>query len=296
MFFVILDLLVMGSVMCLVLGCLPDVSERLMSARVSAELGEDPETVAAARFGRLLNVLDPINRSPKLELLRRWLGTNLASGHIALSSVQFLALKELMAGACAAGYVTLVGLSKVEPLWLVLSLVLGFFLPDLWLAQRIKRRKAAIARDLPEVVDLLNLCVQAGSDFNSGIHRVMREYRRCPLIEELAQVQHEIKVGKRRRDALKAMAHRVNMPEMASFVRTLVQADRMGTGLSDALRIQSEETRLRRYHQGERLAAQAPMKMLIPLILFIMPAVLIIVGGPIILQFMAGDFFGKTTF
>ena len=289
MFFFILDILIVGSVVCLLLAFQPDRAMRLVSARLATEVADEPAELPPSKLSKLLDLLAPINRSLKLDaMLRRRLGNSLDAGRVALNNLQFLALKELMAALAVVVYLSLTSLPKVNPAWLAGSLVMGFLLPDMWLRQRIKQRKTAISRDLPEVVDLLNLCVQAGSDFNTGLNRVMREYRRCPLTEELAQVLHEIKVGKRRRDALKSMAHRVNLPEVSSFVRTVVQADRMGTGLSDALRIQSEETRLRRYHQGERLAAQAPMKMMIPLIFCIMPTVLIIVGGPILLQFMSG--------
>ncbi len=126
-----------------------------------------------------------------------------------------------------------------------------------------------------------------------GLTRVVREFRKGPLTDELSIVLHEIRVGKQRREALRALGKRVNIPDIASFVRTMVQADRMGTGISEALLILSEETRLRRYHRAERFAQKAPIKMLLPLMM-IMLTVLIIVGGPIMLQFLRGEIMPKS--
>ena len=202
------------------------------------------------------------------------------SGLVQLNAIEFLGFQELLAIAAIAGYICW---ARPHVNWIIVVVAgaLGFLIPDLWLRRHIKQRQNLIARDLPEVVDLLSLCVDAGTDFMGAMQRVVKEFRICPLIEELSMVLREVRVGKRRRDALRSLARRVPTPEIGSFVRTLVQADRMGTGIGEALRIHSEEARLRRYHRGDRLAQQAPMKMLIPLIFCIMPTVAIIVGGPI---------------
>ena len=138
-------------------------------------------------------------------------------------------------------------------------------------------------------IDLLNLCIDAGIDFMGSLARVVREFRPCPTVEELGLVVQEVRVGKRRRDALQAFSQRVQTPEARSFSRTLRQADRMGTGLGEALKILSEDMRLQRYHWAERFAQQAPLKMLIPL-LFSLASALIIVAGPILIQFLHGGF------
>jgi tight adherence protein C len=99
-------------------------------------------------------------------------------------------------------------------------------------------------------------------------------------------------VGKPRRDALKDFSRRLNSPDVTAFTRTLIQADRMGTPIAEALNILSEDTRERFFRRAERAALQSPMKMLIPLIFFILPVVGVIVGGPIAIQFMSGNLFG----
>jgi tight adherence protein C len=141
------------------------------------------------------------------------------------------------------------------------------------------------------VVDLLALCVGAGADFMTAMSRIVREFRPCPVRDELAIVLSEIRVGKRRRDALRAFAARVQTPESSTFARTLIQADRMGTGLIDALTVLSEDMRIARYHWAERFAQKAPLKMLVPLVLSLGSA-MVIVAGPIIIQFMRGGVMG----
>lgn len=169
------------------------------------------------------------------------------------------------------------------------GLALGFILPDFWLNLKIKRRHREIRRDLPAVIDLLNLCVDAGLDFMLAVNRVGRDFKRCPLTDELSEVWRETKMGASRREALQHLSRRVNMPELSSFVRTLLQADRMGSPMGEALKIQAEEIRQRRYLQGEEAALKAPIKLLFPLFLFILPVVLVIVAGPILIQFLRGS-------
>jgi len=168
------------------------------------------------------------------------------------------------------------------------ALAIGFILPDIWLQSKIKRRQLNIRRDLPNIIDLLSLCVSGGLDFMLAVSRVVRDMRRCDLTMELEEVYHQTQMGKSRKEALKNLAWRIDMPETYSFVRTLVQADRMGSPVSEALKMQSEEIRTRRFQRGEAMALKAPIKLLFPLFAFILPVVMIIVGGPIILQFTRG--------
>ena len=202
-----------------------------------------------------------------------------------MTPTQFIALKVL--GAIALPLIV-ISLFHVDPLWLFIPFVAGFILPEIWLNNQIKKRSHMILRDLPMVIDLLNICVGAGLDFMVAVNRVIQDFRPCALIDELKIVAREIQVGNPRREALKNMSNRVNNPELNSFVRTLVQADRIGTSISEALKMQSEEIRNRWFLRGEELALKAPIKLLFPLMAFILPVVLIIVAGPILLQFTRG--------
>ncbi len=209
----------------------------------------------------------------------------LASANKIVSASQFMALKFLMAAGLPA--IALILLHAELPL-LIMAMAIGFIMPDLWLNGRIKKRRTLILKDLPLVIDLLNICVGAGLDFMVAVNRVIKEFRPCALIEEMKIMTQEIQMGSSRRDALKNMAARINNPEISSFVRTLLQADRIGTPISDALKMQSEEIRGRWFQRGEEMALKAPIKLLFPLMMFILPVVLIIVAGPILIQFTRG--------
>jgi len=166
--------------------------------------------------------------------------------------------------------------------------VFGYFIPEFWLSKRISKRKQSIARLLPETVDLLGLCMEAGLDFTMSMEWIVKKTKSNPMIEELAFVLEEIKWGKPRLQALKDMSKRLDFQEMRSFVHTLTQAERMGTPVVEVLSMLSEDSRMQRSHRGERIALQAPLKMLIPLIFCILPVIGIVIAGPIILQFMQG--------
>ena len=184
----------------------------------------------------------------------------------------------------------------ISPLWLGIGGILGFLAPDLWLRSVVAQRQKAILRVLPEVIDLMALCVGAGLDFLGAINRVLliKAFKKEPFIQELSMVLQEVKLGKRRSESLKALAKRVNLPEINSFVRTLVQADRMGTPISEALAVHSEDMRIQRFIRAERAALKAPLKILIPLIFCIMPCIGLIIGGPIFMQFLSqGPLIGK---
>jgi tight adherence protein C len=172
--------------------------------------------------------------------------------------------------------------------FLMLAVVIGYLFSDFWLKRKIAARHKQISKDLPVVIDLLKLCVGAGMDFMLAVQRVIKDFRPSPLVDELKMVWQEIQMGKARRDALRDLAVRASMPEISSFVRTLIQAGRMGSPIGDALKIHAEEVRMMRFARGEEAALKAPIKLLLPLIGFIMPVVLIIVAGPIYLQFMKG--------
>ena len=199
-----------------------------------------------------------------------------------------------LAGAFA-GLVILRELGAVNPLWLLIPAALGLILPDLWLRSRIGGRQRAIVRLLPEIIDLLALCVGAGLDFLMALTKVvgLERFRREPLVQELGVALQEIRFGKRRAEALKNMAARVNLSEISSFVRTVVQADQMGTPIGQVLAVHSEDVRNERMVQAERMALKAPIKILFPLIFFIMPCVAIIVGAPIFIQFTRQSPFGR---
>jgi tight adherence protein C len=171
----------------------------------------------------------------------------------------------------------------------VLVLALGSFFPDIWLVGQVQDRQTAIRRALPYVMDLLTLSVEAGLDFVAGVHRVCEKAPKSALIDELAFMLREVQLGSTRQQALRALATRVDMPEIRSFAALLVQADILGASIGPVLRAQADLLRTQRFQAAERAGAYAAVKLLFPLILFIMPAVFIVIFGPIALNFLFGD-------
>ncbi|MFH1128310.1 MAG: type II secretion system F family protein [Candidatus Omnitrophota bacterium] len=187
--------------------------------------------------------------------------------------------------------IAIAGFKKMSPFILFVCLGLGYLIPDIILNRIIAKRKYAIARLLPETVDLLSLCVEAGLDFATACRWIIEKTPMNAMLEELSFVLEEIKWGKSRTQALKDMSKRLNISEVSSFVQTLVLAERMGTPVAEAFNILSEDTRMQRFHRGERVAMQAPIKILIPLIFCILPVIGIVIGAPILLDFMTKKMF-----
>ncbi|MDD5119841.1 MAG: type II secretion system F family protein [Candidatus Omnitrophica bacterium] len=215
---------------------------------------------------------------------------SLDTAHINMSPGAFFNLKLLLCGLLVVLVISLTG--TVNPLIVIIFIILGYIIPDFYLKRKVARRKYLIARRLPETVDLLGLCIEAGLDFVNAVKWVIDRTPHTPMTEELAFVVEEIKWGKPRIQALKDMSRRLEISEITSFVQTIIQAERMGTPVAEAFAILSEDARAQRFHRGERTALQAPIKILLPLIFFIMPVIGIIVGGPILLTFMKGGLTG----
>jgi tight adherence protein C len=173
--------------------------------------------------------------------------------------------------------------------WWIFAFVLGgFFFPEIWLKDQLKKRHDKIIRDLPYNIDLLTLSVEAGMDFQAAVASVVEKGQQGPLTEELSIMLKHLRMGKTREEALRLVAERVNLNQLTSFISALVQADRLGTSLGKVLRIQSTQLRLERTQRAEKLANEAPVKMLLPLIACIFPTVFLILFGPIIYQFIVG--------
>ena len=170
------------------------------------------------------------------------------------------------------------------------GVLLFALMPGLWLKGELRKRHLSIMRALPFVLDLLTLSVEAGMDFISALQRNCQTRRMDALNEELLRMVHEIQLGSSRRAALRAMSDRVGQPDVRSLAHALVQADEFGVSIGAILRIQSDQLRSRRFDRAEKLAAEAPTKMLGPLMLCIFPAVFVILLGPVLVQAMNGVF------
>lgn len=165
----------------------------------------------------------------------------------------------------------------------------GFFLPNLLLQSKIDRRQKEIRKAMPDALDLLTICVEAGLGFDGAMSRVNQKWDN-ELSLAFGRVLREIQLGKLRREALRDMADRIGIPEMTSFVAAIIQSEQLGVSMAKVLRIQSDQMRIKRRQKAEEEAHKAPIKMLFPMVLLIFPALLIILLGPAGLILMTSAF------
>jgi len=165
---------------------------------------------------------------------------------------------------------------------------LFLFAPGFWLDKKIEARKKAIQNGLPDALDLLVVCVEAGMGMDQAIHRVSLEIKTtCPVLsEELRMLTLELRAGKSRREGLKNLAGRIGLDDVNSLVALLIQADLFGTSVAATLRIYADAMRTKRFQKAEEIAAKLPVKMLLPLIFFILPPLFIVVMGPGVIRLM----------
>ena len=162
--------------------------------------------------------------------------------------------------------------------------VLLMFYPGLYLNAVIKNRHLEIMKALPNMLDLLTLSVEAGKDFVSALRDILAKRRPDALSEEFSQVFQEIQLGRNRSESLRDMAKRAGQADLASVLNAIIQAEELGVSIAELLRIQGDMLRNKRFSLAEKLANEAPVKIIFPIVLFIFPAVMIILFGPVIMQ------------
>jgi tight adherence protein C len=208
-----------------------------------------------------------------------------------MSGTEFVAIKFMMPIVCGILWFGLLSFfNQMLPgvlgsnfiLLFIIGVIFFYAYPVFWLNRVLKLRHISIQRALPFVLDLLTLSVEAGMDFMSALQRNCERRRLDALNEELIRMTREIQIGLPRRVALKNMAVRVDLADLRSVTNALIQADELGVSIGAILRIQSDQMRSRRFDRAEKLANEAPVKMLFPLMLFIFPAVFVILLGPIL--------------
>jgi len=164
--------------------------------------------------------------------------------------------------------------------------LLGFIFPAMSLGEKIKKRQKAIALQLPNSLDLLTISVEAGLDFMSAMRRVVEKHPGGPLKEELERFFKQTELGRPRREALREMANRVQLQDLSAVISSLIQADRLGVSIGPILNTQSDMLRIRRGQRAEKAAQEAPVKMMAPLIICILPSVFIMILAPVIIQML----------
>jgi tight adherence protein C len=202
----------------------------------------------------------------------------------------FLGGKATVAGGLACSHV-LYGLmvQRALPNVLPVSVILGglgFFLPDVWLRLRTRQRRRAVTNALPDVLDLLMVCVEAGMGFDAAVARVaeQRGSRTSPLHEELLRMHLEIRAGRPREEALRALVERLGTEDIRSIIGSFIQTERLGTPLGKTLRVQADASRVQRRHRAETRAQLVPLLMLGPTILFLLPSFMLVAMAPSLLR------------
>lgn len=226
------------------------------------------------------NALNSISR--KLEL---------AGSPAKLDPTMILAM-QFIAGLGFGGLLLLVftvGSASFKPGMKVLLVgvftALGFYFPQLWLTSKIGKRQKNIRKAMPDALDLLTICVEAGLGFDAAMAKVSEKWQ-TELSMAFARVIAEIQLGKVRREALRDMADRIGLAEMTSFVAAVIQSEQLGVSLAKVLRIQSDQMRMKRRQLAEEEAHKAPIKMLIPMVLLIFPSLMVVLLTPAAMKLM----------
>jgi tight adherence protein C len=178
------------------------------------------------------------------------------------------------------------GTLDVNPLLVILGgTVLGFFYPQSWLDGKIKARQSDVQKAMPDALDLLTICVEAGLGFDAAMSKVSEKWEN-ELSLAFARAIREVQLGKVRREALKDMADRIDLPEMTSFVAAIIQSEQLGVSMARVLRIQSEQMRMKRRQRAEQEAHKAPVKMLLPMVFLTFPSIFIVLMTPAVIKVM----------
>jgi tight adherence protein C len=165
----------------------------------------------------------------------------------------------------------------------VLVLVIGYAFPKTWLKGKVKAKQKVVVKALPDALDLITTCVEAGLGLDAALQRVA-EKSEGPLAEEIQKMLRDVSMGKLRREAMTELSDRVGVEELSSFITAIIQAEQLGVGIAQVLRVQSDQLRTKRRQRAERQAQEAPIKMIFPLVLFIFPAFLAVILGPAVIR------------
>ena len=204
-----------------------------------------------------------------------------------LNAEQFIALR-IISAIIAPGLAlfVMISLDNFQPIWFVFMPILGFMFPSIWLSDTRKKRDDNVIRTLPVYLDFITMCVEGGLNLQGALGQAMEKAPPGPLRNEFAIVLRDLRSGLPRAEALRRMADRLDIPEITSFVSSIIQAEKMGASLATVLRVQSEQRRDERFQRAEKMAMEAPVKLVAPLIMFIFPVTFIVLGFPIVIKFM----------
>jgi tight adherence protein C len=263
------------------------------AAKSEAVEEEEKGRVAKGLKALVFRRMGRLNRGLIGHDYRTWIGRQIVTagdpGNVTVDDL--VVMQELSTlGFFVAGLI-LHAATHVSVAWIFIFAITGVVYPLVWLRDKVRKRQMAIVRALPYNLDLMTLAVEAGLDFQAAVGKVVEKGKQGPFVDELKFMLAQLRMGKTREESLKIMASRVNLPSVSAFVNALIQADRMGASLGRVLRIQATQLRNERSARAEKLANEAPVKMLFPLIFCIFPTVFLVLFGPIVYQFLFGGIF-----
>ena len=232
--------------------------------------------------GRVASLVLRLNRRESVEHVQQRL---LAAGMNTVSPSGYLAAKGLLAGVGGVfGFALFLATRSIMGFVLLLGFAaIGWIAPGYLVGSRARRRRDEVQAALPDALDLLAVSVEAGLGFDAAISK-LTNHMHGPLIDEFGLALNEMRVGEARQDALKKLSARVDSPELSAFVRAIIQADQLGISFGRILRVQAVDTRLKRQAAAEEKAMKAPIKMLFPTVIFVFPAMFIVVLGPALIS------------
>ncbi|KKJ03490.1 type II secretion system F family protein [Burkholderia gladioli] len=242
---------------------------------------------------------------PLVNLVEHGIGEHLSAAYVArielqlrlthliflMTARQFIALSVLSAAIVSLIAVfAMLALDSFSLLVLPIAALLGYSYPRIWVRDVRRARVVAIRKQLPVYLDFLTLAVEAGLNINGAIQKAVEKGPDGALRSEFEHVLRDLKSGLNRADALRRFDERQDIKEITNFVGAVIQAERMGSGLAGTLRFQSEQRRAERFQRAEKLAMEAPVKLVFPLMMFIFPVTFVVLGFPIAMRFVQGGF------
>jgi len=298
---IVLSIALGAAIILVVVGIrAPEATDPISSRLAEYSVNENPvsledielsqrfyERIILPFFNRIGHMASRFTPQATIESTRRRLET--AGNPMQIDPSFFLLLRIILAVVLGGGlfFVFLVsGRNWLQGLGIsVLFFALGYFMPDLMLTSMINRRQRTVFRALPDALDLLTICVEAGLGFDAAMGKVHEKWE-DDLALEFGRVLQEIRLGKLRREALRDMSDRLDVSELTSFVAAVIQSEQLGVSMAKVLRIQSDQMRVRRRQMAEEEAHRAPIKMIFPIGLLIFPSILIVLLGPAAMMLM----------
>jgi tight adherence protein C len=284
-----------GVVVALVYAFSPgEVSIATRLARLAGVVGtvHDEQKFAARQKERVRDTLANVGKmlpAPSVEKATRTQLLMIRAGY--RSSEALLAMRgvKVLFPIAALGAVYFSGLYRINAFFIpVVAFALGYLLPDMWLTWRVSARQHRLRRGLPDALDLLVICVEAGLGLDQALMKVSQDMRitHPQLSEELQFVNLEMRIGKTRIDALRELARRTGLEDIKALTAMLIQTERFGTSIAQSLRVYSDDMRIKRRQRAEEMSAKTSVKMVPPLVFFIFPALMVVILGPAVLTLM----------